>query len=593
MLVRRETSAHEANMVRTPNIAARIPRADVILASAIGLICVLVIAMTALLSSSARAVDASREAAANSRVVRSILMDVREAQFAGQAAQMAYLIDRRPDRIPQFNYAKGQVESHLASLRGATEGYPALTPLAAEVASLVDQDFALMEDAITTGRRQPARERMDDPRVRLAALLVRMNAALNLRIDVAREAEHQTQQTMQMIAIALAALSLFAGGLAIYALRREREQWRLANEAAEQARASATASDLAKTRFLAAASHDMRQPLHALTLYLNALSRRADTDESRNIVAKAERAAHSLSGMFSTLLDLARIQASVIKPQIEAFPLQELIDRVVAEHPGADLRADTTTIEIRSDHGLLERLLRNLVSNALKHGGGGARISVTTRDAICEIAISDNGPGIAPEDQVRIFDEFVRLDGRASSEGLGLGLPIVQRIAELLGHDLELRSAPGEGATFVVRVPIERGIANTPHRPTSRPSVSLAGARVLLMDDDQQALEAMTGTLRDLGADVRACSREADVHAVLDTGFLPELLVVDLRIDGDLVGIDIANRVRARLRPAPGVVIVTGDTGADTLASLRASQHRWLIKPVDPAELARVAFEAA
>jgi signal transduction histidine kinase len=580
-------------MARTPNIAARIPRADVILACAIGLICVLVIAMTVLLSSGSRAVDASREAAANSRAVRSILMDLREAQFAGQAAQLAYLIDRRAYRVPQFNYAKGQAESQLASLRQATAAHPALTPLAAEVAALVEQDFALMEETIATGRRQPTRETTEDPRVRLAAVLVRLHAALNVRIDVARAAEHQTQENMQLVALALAALSLFAGGLAIYALRREREQWRIANEAAEQARASATASDLAKTRFLAAASHDMRQPLHALTLYLNALSRRADTDESRNIVAKAERAAHSLSGMFSTLLDLARIQASVIKPQIEVFPLQDLIDRVVAEHPGADLRADATTIEVRSDHGLLERLLRNLVSNALKHGGGAARISVTTRDAMCEIAVSDNGPGIAPEDQQRIFDEFVRLDGRASSEGLGLGLPIVQRIAELLGHDLELHSAPGEGATFIVRVPIERGVASTPHRPASTASVSLDGARVLLMDDDPQALEAMAGTLRDLGAEVRACPREADVNAALDTGFKPDLLVMDLRIDGALVGIDIANRARARLSPAPGVVIVTGDTGADTLASLRASQHRWLIKPVDPAELARVAFEAA
>jgi signal transduction histidine kinase/CheY-like chemotaxis protein len=580
-------------MVRTPDIAARIPRADVILACAIGLICVLVITMAALLSSGARAVDASRDAAANSRTVRSILMDLREAQFAGQATQLAYLIDRRTDRLTQFRYAEGQAQSHLASLRQVTADHPGLTPLAEEVAALVEQDFALMEEAIATGRRQPVRETTEDPRVRLAAVQARLHAALNARIDVARAAENVTQGRMQLVAMALAALSLFAGGLAIYALRRERDQWRIANEAAEQARASATASELAKTRFLAAASHDMRQPLHALTLYLNALSRRADTDESRSIVSKAERAAHSLSGMFSTLLDLARIQASVIKPQIEVFPLQDLLDRVVAEHPGADLRANTTTIEVRSDHGLLERLLRNLVSNALKHGGGAARISVTTRDAMCEIAISDNGPGIAIEDQARIFDEFVRLDGRASSEGLGLGLPIVQRIAELLGHDLELRSSPGHGATFLVRVPVERGIASTPHRPTSAPSVSLDGARVLLMDDDPQALEAMTGTLRDLGADVRACAREADVNAVLDAGFMPELLVMDLRIDGALVGIDIANRARARLNPVPGVVIVTGDTGADTLASLRASQHRWLIKPVDPAELARVAFETA
>ncbi|GAM96407.1 two-component hybrid sensor and regulator [alpha proteobacterium U9-1i] len=562
-----------------------------ILSGAIALVCVLVIVMVVLLTSGSRAVDASRDAAANSRIVRAILIDLREAQFAAQSVQLVYLLDRRRDRLPQFAYAKDQAEDSLASLGRVTEGYPELAALGAQVTSLVQEDFALMEAALRTGRRSETRDTDTDPRIRLGAVLPRLHAALNARIDVARAAEQRAQRSVEILALALAALSLIAAGLSIFALRRERDQWRLAQDAAESARASATASDLAKTRFLAAASHDMRQPLHALTLYLNAIGRRVQTDEARDIVAKAERAAHSLSGMFSTLLDLARIQAQVIKPEIEVFSLQDLLDRIVTENPGADLSAEPAPIEVRSDRGLLERLLRNLVSNALKHGGGKAHISVTTRDAFAEIAVRDEGPGIAVDDQARIFDEFVRLDGRASSEGLGLGLSIVQRIAELLDHKIGVRSAPGEGATFTVRVPIARGARSAAQNPRTLQPVSLRGVRILVLDDDPQALEAICGALTDLEAIVRACATEAEVMSALDEAFAPNLLVLDLRIDGALVGIDIANRALARLGGIVRAIIVTGDTGADTLATLRQSNHRWLIKPVDPQHLAQAAAE--
>ncbi|MES1203350.1 MAG: hybrid sensor histidine kinase/response regulator, partial [Pseudomonadota bacterium] len=353
------------------------------------------------------------------------------------------------------------------------------------------------------------------------------------------------------------------------------------------ARAKAAASDMAKTRFLAAASHDMRQPLHALTLYLSALQRRIETDEAKGILAKAERATQSMVGMFNTLLDLARIQADVVKPEIEIIAVQEVIDRVLGEHPDADVKGPTppTTIEAKSDPVLLERLLRNLVSNALRHGGGAARIAVEARRDRVLISVSDQGPGIPEEEQERIFEEFVRLDGRAGAEGLGLGLAIVKRLADLLGATLEVRSAVNEGATFIVGLPL----AGT-HAPaqTAAPAVEImaANAPILVMDDDPLALEAEMGVLRDLGAEVRGCANEADLQAALDAGFRPRLLVMDLRIDGELVGVDIATRARARLTPPPRVLMVTGDTAPETLARLRASGYGWLIKPVSRADFA-------
>jgi len=290
-------------------------------------------------------------------------------------------------------------------------------------------------------------------------------------------------------------------------------------------------------------------------------------------------------GMFATLLDLARIQADVVEPEISDFPVQEVIERLIAEHPGADIvaRYATPSLSVRTDPMLLERLLRNLVSNGLKHGGGSVRVVATPVAGRLQISVIDRGPGIAPEDQGRVFDEFVRLEGKGANEGLGLGLAIVQRIADLLDLRVSLQSAPQQGATFSVLVPMAPAVIRT--APVAQLPAQLNGERVLLMDDDPNALEALTELVRDLGAEVRACVNEEEARAAIDSGFRPHLLVMDLRIDGKLSGVDITNRLRAQLTPPPPAIIVTGDTAADTLAFLSETGHQWLIKPVEPAML--------
>ncbi|MGQ0532237.1 MAG: sensor histidine kinase [Caulobacteraceae bacterium] len=209
-------------------------------------------------------------------------------------------------------------------------------------------------------------------------------------------------------------------------------------------------SDAARARFLTAISHDMRQPLQALMLYLNALERRVPEGEARAVLAKADHAAQALVSMFNNLIDLARIETGKVQPEFGSVSLKDLFDTALEREPRA--ATDTTTLYVKSDPVLLDQILRQLVSNAMRHGGGSARLSATNRDGAVELAVGDAGPGIAAEHHSRIFEEFERLEG-AAADGLGLGLTIVRKLSDLLGHEIEVRSAPGQGATFIVRAP--------------------------------------------------------------------------------------------------------------------------------------------
>ena len=360
-----------------------------------------------------------------------------------------------------------------------------------------------------------------------------------------------------------------------------------ANMELENLYRAARDAELAKSRFLAVASHDMRQPLHALTLYLSALARRVDNDEARDIIARMERATDSMITMFGTLLDLARIQAGVVNTEIAAFPLQEVFDRLAAEHADSALEVEPTALTLYSDPALIERALRNLVTNAIKHGGGKARLSARATGDRAEIVVADNGPGIAKEDQARIFEDFVRIERRGASGGLGLGLSIVKGISAALDIPVEVDSELGKGARFVLR-PRLSAIAATP-TPPSGDLAALGGAPTLVVDDDPTAREAVAAALSDMGAHVRTAGNEAAAEVQLADGFAPRLLVMDLRIDNELHGIDIARRLCARLATPPRVIVITGDTAADTLAMLRKSRFAWLIKPVSPRDLSRIA----
>ena len=553
-------------------------RAEGILTGAIGIVSIIVLVLAAILWSSERLNREEVDVVTRVRSARAELIQVAQAQHDAEALAARYVATNTRGLLSAFQQAKVEARSHLAALHRIVNDDSEASSAVGRIETLVEQRLGMLDAEVTTRRPAPA----SDPSVYAAFRreTTSLFELLNSRIDAARAAEDRARIQLDIIAVALAALTLIASALAIIAVRREREQWRLAQLATEEARARAAASDLAKSRFLAVASHDMRQPLHALTLYLSALERRVESEEARDIIKKMDRATQSMVGMFSMLLDLARVQAGVITPELSDVSLQDVIDGLVAQNPSGKVDAKSA-LTVHTDPTLLQRILANLVNNAMKHGGGKAELTTRTANGYAFIDVADNGPGIPLEDQERIFEEFVRLEGRG--EGLGLGLAIVKRLTDLLGIELTLKSAPNEGTRFTLKLPLATSKAL--RKTDDGREGALRGVRVIVMDDEQMAREAMTATLIDFGAEVRACANGEQVFAELANGFAPRLLLLDLRIDGAWRGIDVAHRAVATLEPPPRAIIVTGDTGPEALAALRASGFAWLIKPVDRNDL--------
>ncbi len=533
----------------------------------------------------------------DARAARIAVYGLMQASIDAETAQRGYLLTNDPQFLEPYESGRTAALNHLATLREAVSAHPALETDIDRAEMLAQRAFAqlaahieqrpssrAMREALTTSKAT-----MDALRGEAQDLLRNIDQLL----ETTRAAERRTTARLYWLGGALALLAMIAVAVTVLALYHERQTWRAtfgaltaAREAAEDARERAAASDLAKTRFLAVASHDMRQPLHALTLYLSALDRRIDNPEARGILAKMERATDSMIAMFSTLLDLARIQAGAVDPEISDFPLQDVFDRLAAENPEGKVEVERTPLRLRSDPVLIERALRNLVSNALKHGGGHARLSARPIGDRAEIVVADDGPGISAEDQARVFEEFVRLESRA--DGLGLGLAIVRGIARALEMPMELKSELGQGVRFILRPLLSpQEVEKTPE-PMASPQ-GLGGATALVVDDEQLAREAVASALTDIGARVRTAANESDALRAIEDGFTPLLLIMDLRIDGELQGIEVARRLRARLTPPPHVIVITGDTAADTLALLQASGFAWLIKPVNPRDLNQLA----
>jgi CHASE3 domain sensor protein/ActR/RegA family two-component response regulator/anti-sigma regulatory factor (Ser/Thr protein kinase) len=533
---------------------------------------------------------------AAARAARLAVYGLMQASIDAETAQRGYLLTNDHEFLDPYETGRAEALRHLAALRESATSHVDLAEDVASAEALAQRAFDQLAAPLSQRPSQrelrasltASKETMDALRHEARDLLREIEAFLEAR----RVAERETTERLYWMGGALALLAMVALAITLLALYRERKAWRdtfgalnAAREAAEDARERAAASDLAKTRFLAVASHDMRQPLHALTLYLSALDRRIENAEARGILVKMERATDSMIAMFSTLLDLARIQAGAVDPEITDFALQDVFDRLVAENPGGKLEVQRTSLHLYSDAVFVERALRNLVSNALKHGGGHARLTARAVGDRAEIVVADDGPGIPAEDQDRVFDEFVRLDTRA--EGLGLGLAIVRGIARALEIPIELKSEPGRGSKFILRPRLSQAVEQT--TAPAATLQSLNGALALVVDDEQLAREAVARALTDLGARVRVAANEPDALAVLAEGFAPQLLVMDLRIDGELQGIHIAQRLRARLASPPHVIVITGDTAADTLNLLQESGFAWLIKPVNPRDLSQLA----
>ncbi len=357
-------------------------------------------------------------------------------------------------------------------------------------------------------------------------------------------------------------------------------------------------ADAAKTRFLAAASHDLRQPLHALTLLVSALRERLGAHEARAVVDRMAASVEALDDLFNALLDISKLDAGIVRPEVRPFALQPLFDKVVrdfadaADLQGLRLRVVATRAAVRSDPTLLERILRNLVSNALRYtNAGGVVLGCRRRGSAIRVEVHDTGRGI-PADQIgNVFQEFFQLHNpeRDRAKGLGLGLAIVDRLARLLGHEVGVASVPGRGSSFTVTLP--RASSGAPADPPTGPVTAtgsdvLDGAVVVVVDDERAVLDAVGELLGGWGCHpVLAGSADEAVRLVEETGVTPRVVLADYRLREEQTGVEAIERIAAACgAPVPGVLI-TGDTAPDRLREAEASGYHLLHKPVRPARL--------
>jgi len=373
-----------------------------------------------------------------------------------------------------------------------------------------------------------------------------------------------------------------------------------------RAKDAAEAADRAKTRFLAAASHDLRQPIQAAALYAHVLRTSIDGNaDAREVLDLLKASIESLNGMLSGLLDLSRLEAGAADVSVLDFVPRDLMQRLsaefrgVADRSGVSLRCVASSTPISTDPQLLERVLRNLVSNAIAHGGADERgrvlLGVRRRAHAVEFQVWDSGPGIPEDARDIIFEEFRQLKNpeRNANQGFGLGLSIVARIARLLGLEVTVRSQVGRGSVFSVAVP--RARTPEPVRltaPVFDPGMAawLKGRTVLLVEDDERIRRALTLMLKRWGVRVVAVSSTEELAIRLTRlRSKPHAVLTDYRLPGGVTGRTVVELVRRRW-DVPGVIL-TGDTAPERLNEAKSLGCRLLHKPVEPVDLVQALSE--
>lgn len=372
----------------------------------------------------------------------------------------------------------------------------------------------------------------------------------------------------------------------------------VASELAEQARIKAEQANLAKSKFLAAASHDLRQPIHAQALFLEVLERSELSERQHNVLDSARAAAGASAQMLDTLLDFSRIEAGVIEPQFCAFKLQPLLNKLanelgsLADSKGIVYRSRDTSLATYSDPALLELILRNLISNAIRYTEqGGVLVACRKRGNDVIVEVIDTGIGIALEQQAEIFREFHQLGNpeRDRQKGLGLGLAIADGLTRSLEHRLTLVSQPGRGSIFRLHAPLaQSGFSEEVDGLLggTLPSGLLDGLRVLVIDDDAAVREGMTHLLEDWNCEYRVVEGIAEaLNAV--TLWQPQLIISDYRLRESQTGAQAIKRIREVTGEVAPALLITGDTAPERLREAHESGIPLLHKPVSPYQLYR------
>jgi len=361
------------------------------------------------------------------------------------------------------------------------------------------------------------------------------------------------------------------------------------------------AANLAKSRFLAAASHDLRQPLHALNWFVTQLRGEKDPVEKKRLVEQIETATAAMNELFNALLDISKLDAGVLVPTISEFPVDQLLKRITttfsaaAREKNLRLRIMSNDAWIRSDFILLERILLNLVSNAVRYTvKGGVVIGCRRRADVLRIEVWDTGVGIAEDQQQNVFREFYRLRtteqdrGHGRSLGLGLGLAIVDRLCRLLSHPIELTSRVGRGSRFTVSLPM--AAPRTLVQPSPLAATDPAMNKfVVVIDDDPLVLDAMRGVLQSWGCSVLTANSDSAALATLSTeDRVPDLIISDYRLGDARSGFEVIEHLRGVLGADIPAFLISGDTAPERLREASASGYYLLHKPVLPMTLRSV-----
>lgn len=350
-------------------------------------------------------------------------------------------------------------------------------------------------------------------------------------------------------------------------------------------------ASLAKSRFLAAASHDLRQPMHAISLYVESLKTQMHGRAAQDVLNKIEHSILSTVELFNAILDVTKLDAGVVQPQLAPVRIRQLFLHLAdefapeAERKRLSLRVRAPDVWIESDGILLERICRNLLSNAILHTThGGVLLSARPYGERLRLQIWDTGCGIAPEHQARVFEEFYQVGTKyeQTPHGLGLGLAIVRRLAGLLDHPMQMHSRPGQGTVFSLDVPRLTNEAPAGEENGATAPIDLDG-HVVIVDDDPAVRDALGKLLTQWGLEVQLLS---DLHQVRHYQYVaPHVVLADYHLLMGETGLDAIAIIRSRWGLQIPAILITGDTRSDTMQLLTSLGHAVLYKPIRPAQL--------
>ena len=372
---------------------------------------------------------------------------------------------------------------------------------------------------------------------------------------------------------------------------------KLIKEALEEARQQADRANLAKSRFLAAASHDLRQPLQTLALLQGLLAKTVEGPKAKKLVMRVDETLDAMSGMLNVLLDINQIDAGTVRASVTAFPVNDLIERLrdefiyLADAKHLTLRFVPCSLSIISDAHLLEQMLRNLISNAIKYTATGKiLIGCRRRGGHVSIEVWDSGVGIKGDDLHAIFDEYHQVDNpaRERSQGLGLGLSIVKRLGNLLGHDVHVRSVPKKGSVFGIDVHENLGESVAMSLGVTPPEAERRSAHILIIEDDSEVRELLEFLLEDDGHHVETAQDGAEaLDRVKRSTIKPALIVSDYNLPKRMNGVEATSKLRDLIGHHVPVIILTGDISTAALRNIADHDCVQLNKPVKPMLLSK------